>query len=194
MPKRTIAVSVVAAVVVLVVTGVLLAGLGDDEPAAAPKGYATFEVQIGGRSVSFAYPRAWGDVERQSERGVQVFRIFGPRDADGERSVVRLAAQPDKTISFESLYGLTDGNDRLELANDREISEQDVDVPGAEHAKRRVLEYDLQTDSGGTQRSRSSTIFALSDEGLFISLAADTPAGKPAVDANAVLESLTLDG
>lgn len=193
MPKPAILISVLAAVAVLVAAGVLLAVLRDDGPPAPPEGYATFEAQVGGRTVSFAYPRAWGAVQRGSEQGVSTFSFRGPADADGERSAVRMAADPGTTISFQSQYGLVDGNDRLQLANEREIEEQDVDVPGAEQAKRRVLEYDLSSD-GGAQRSRSSTIFAQSEDGLFVSLVADTSADKPDVDADAVLESLTLDG
>jgi hypothetical protein len=194
MPKPAILKAVLAAVAVLVLAGVLLSVLRDDGPAAPPQGYATFAAEVGGRTVSFAYPRAWGAVQRGSEQGVRTFRFRGPPDPQGERSVVRLAADPGATTSFQSQYGLVDGNDRLQLANDREIEEKDVDVPGAEQAKRRVLEYDLSTDDGGTQRSRSSTIFALSKDGLFVSLVADTSAEDPDVDADAVLASLTLDG
>ena len=194
MPTRTVVISVLAAVVVLVAVGVVLARSGGDGSAAVPKGYATYEARIDGHTVRFAYPRAWGDVERRTERGVQIFRIRGPRDDDRERSAIRLAAEPDTNISFQSQYGLVDAHDRLQLANDRELSEEDVDVPGAEHAKRLVLEYDLRTDAGGTQRSRLSSVSAQTDDGLFVTLLADTAADDPDVDADAVLESLSLDG
>lgn len=194
MPNRTVVICIVVAVLALVAAGVVLSGLRDDEAARAPEGYATFQATVDGHTVQFAYPQAWGDVERETEQGVQVFRVLGPRGADGTRSVVRMTADPGTTISFESHYGLVDAHDRLQLANDREISEEDVEVGGAEHAKKLVLEYDLKTDDGETQRSRSSSISAQSEDGLFVSLIADTPATDPAVDADAVLRSLTLDG
>lgn len=178
----------------LVVAGIVLAGRDDDGPAASPAGYATFETQLEGRTVSFAYPRAWGEVERRTESGVQTFRFRGPPDADGERSAVRLAADLDAEIGFDAQYGLVAAHDRLRMAKVREISEKDVDVPGAERAKRLVLEYDLPTDRGATQRSRASAIFAQSADGLFVTLLVDTAAADPDVDADAVLDSLTLDG
>lgn len=194
MPTRNLVMLVVLAVALLVVAGIVLAGRDDDRPAAAPAGYATFETQLEGRTVSFAYPRAWGEVERRTESGVQTFRFRGPPDADGERSAVRLAADPDADIGFDAQYGLVTAHDRLRMANVREISEEDVDVPGAERAKRLVLEYDLRTDRGATQRSRASSIFAQSADGLFVSLLVDTAAADPDVEADAVLGSLTLDG
>lgn len=192
MPRPAVVMSVVVAVIALVVAGVLLSR-GGEQPAAAPNGYTTFSASFGGHTVRFAYPRAWGAVERKTEQGVQIIRILGPRAGDGAPSVVRLTADPDTTASFDVHYGLIDGNDRLQLRNVREISKQDVDVPGAEQARRRVLEYDLKRATG-VQRSRSSTIFALADDGLFVNLLVDTPADKPDVDAGAVLGSLTLDG
>ncbi len=194
MPKPTILIAVLAAVAALVLGGVLLSVLRDDGPPAPPDGYATYEARVGGRTVTFAYPRTWGPVQRATEKGVATFVLRGPRDADGERSVVRMAADPDTTTSWKASYGLVDAHDRLQMANEHEIEEKDVDVPGAEHARRRVLEYDLATDGGAAQRSRSSTIFAQSRDGLFVSLGADTAAANPDVDADAVLASLTLDG
>lgn len=194
MPKPNIVISVVAAVAVLVVAGVVLAGLAGDSPAAPPDGYKTFEAQIDGHTVSFAYPGAWGAVARSTEGGVQVFKALGPRGADGTRSIVRMTADPGTTISFDSQFGLIDAQDRLQLVNDRMVSREDIDVPGAENARRLVLDYDLKTAGGGTQRSRSSTVSARSADGLYVSLIADTPAADPAVDADAVLASLTLEG
>ncbi|MDP8967272.1 MAG: hypothetical protein M3N04_01595, partial [Actinomycetota bacterium] len=174
MPKRNLVMFVVAAVVLLVVAGIVLAARDEDRAAAPPAGYAIFETQLKGRTVSFAYPRGWGAVERRTESGVQTFRFRGPPDADGERSAVRLAADLDAAIGFEAQYGLVTAHDRLTMANVEEISEEEVDVPGAERAKRLVLEYDLRTDGGGTQRSRASSIFAQSDDGLFVTLLVDT--------------------
>lgn len=192
MPTRNLVMLVALAVVVLVVAGVVLAGR-EDGPGPAPAGYATFETELAGRAVSFARPAAWGEVERREERGVQTFRFRGPPDAAGARSAVRLAADLDTDIGFDAQYGLVAAHDRLRMANVREISEQDVDVPGAERARRLVLEYDLRTERGDTQRSRASSIFARSDDGLFVTLLADTAAAAPDVDADAVLDSLTLD-
>lgn len=194
MPKPSVVISVVVAVIVLVAAGVLLAALGDDKPAEPPADYATFSATYGDRVVRFAYPRAWGDPERRTEKGVEVVRVFGPPDADGARSVVRMAADPQTNVSLEAQYSLIDGQDRLQLLNDREVSVDDVDVPGADAAKKRVLEYDFKTKSGAVQRSRSSAIFALANTGLFVDLVVDTSAQSPDVDADAVLDSLTLDG
>ena len=194
MPKPTVVISVVCAVVALVVAGVLVSMLGKDEPAGPRRATPRTRANYGERTVRFAYPRAWGEVERRTERGVDVARVFGPPDADGARSVVRMTADPDTTISFESQYGLIDGQDRLQLRNDEEISVEDADVPGARQAKRRVLEYDYAPPGGAVQRSRSSTMFALADGGLSVIVTVDTPAAGAEVDADAVLESLTLDG
>lgn len=192
MPRRNLVMSVVITVVALLVAGIVLAGGGDDGAGPPPAGYATYEAQLEGRTVSFAYPRAWGTVERRTESGAQTFRFRGPPDDDGERSTVRLAADLDADIGFDAQYGLVSAHDRLRMANVREIAEQDVDVPGAERAKRLVLEYDLPTDAGGAQRSRASSIFAQSGDGLFVTLLADTAAANPDVDAETVLDSLTL--
>lgn len=193
MPRRDIVMLVVLAVVVLVAAGAVLAAR-DDGPGAAPAGYATFETQLAGYTVSFARPAAWGAAERGAQSGVQTFRFRGPPDADGERSAVRLAADLDTDIGFDAQYGLVSAHDRLRMANVREISEHDVDVPGAERARRLVLEYDLRTARGTTQRSRASSVFARTDDGLFVTLLADTAADEPDVDADAVLDSLALDG
>jgi len=193
MPKPAVFLSVAAVVLVLVVAGVLLSGGGGDEPGPAPQGYAKFSGDFGGQTVRFSYPRAWGAAERTTEQGVQIVRFRGPPDAAGERSVVRLNAKPDTTADFDVQFNLIDGNDRLQLLNDNQLSKEDVDVPGAEQATKRVLEYDLKT-TAGVQRSRSSAIFALGKRGLFVSLIVDPLPAKPDVDAGAVLESLTLDG
>lgn len=127
MPKPTVVIAVVAAVVLLAAAGLLASVLRDDGPPAPPQGYATFSAKVGERTVSFAYPKAWGAVERSREKGVDIFRVFGPPDADGARSVVRATAEPGTTVSFASQYGLIDGNDRLQLANVREVDNLPVD-------------------------------------------------------------------
>lgn len=194
MPKPTVVISVLAAVAVLVAAGLLVSLVGDDGPDPAPKDYATFSATYDGRTVRFAYPRAWGAVERRTKQGVEVVRVFGPPDAQGTRSVVRMAVDPGTTVSFDSQYGLIDGQDRLQMLNDKEISVKSVDVPGAQEARQRVLDYDFKTKSSAVQRSRSSTTFAIADNGLFVNIVVDTPAAAPDVDADTVLGSLTLDG
>lgn len=193
MPKRGIVVTVLAVVVVLVAGGVAIGLLSGDERAAAPAGYVTHEIEVDGHRVNFAYPRAWGDVESRTEQGVQIVEVRGPAEA-GLRPGIRLAANPGTTTPFEPHYAILAAQAGVTNVDLEEISAEDVEVPGAGQAKRRVVEHTRRDANGAERRLRQSAIFAQSDDALFVTLVVQPAPGGSEPDVDAVLASLRLDG
>jgi hypothetical protein len=191
MPTTKVLLGAVALVAALVVAGLLLARSGG--PVEPPSDYATFTGEVGGRTVSFAYPRAWGEVRATGEMDGAELQVEGPRAQDGTASIIQLLGEGGVRTSFDSVYGVSRASVTNSLRRSEVAEEADVDVEGAAQARRRVTTYDLQTRAGDT-RGRLSAVIALADDGVLVNLSVATTAEDPDVDARAVLDSLSLDG
>jgi len=194
MPKRNIVITALAIAAALVVGGVAIGLLTGGDPSPAPGGYVTHEMKAGGHTVRFAYPGSWGDVTSSTEDRIRFATVRGPAGEGGLRPYIRVSAEPGATAPFDPHYAILVAQGNVSLSDVKEISRDDVEVPGAEQARRRVIEHSRRGEDGTSRRSRQSGIFAQSDDALFVTLFTEPAPGGSEPDAGAVLDSLRLDG
>jgi hypothetical protein len=178
MPGRRTVLVALALVVVLVVAGALLTLRG-----ATPEGLAEWEGELSGQAVRFAYPEGWAAPSPDGRPSAMVTK--GPR-IDGLAPVVRAAAEPGPGPSFEAGYGVRKASSIVQL-DGRAVTEEELDVPGAERAMRLDIEY----SNGEGGQDRLSGIYAKGAEG-FVIFTVGTASPPRTLDVEAILDSLSL--
>jgi hypothetical protein len=170
--------------------GVALAGCGGGGAleGEVPASYVTFR----GEGVTFAHPPGWQPERRPfPEGGAQIF--FAPPSPGPVPDQISLTVERGVTPEeFES------SNDQVrsglvERRSAEIVSDEEVDVEGAQIAFRAVIEL----PSGplvGPVAVRSTIVDLLTDGGTSVSLAVPVPqrGGEERVDAEAVLSSLRV--
>jgi hypothetical protein len=150
---------------------------GDPE---VPDGYATYR----GDGVSFVHPEGWEPTERDLGKGITEVRFQDPAAAGAGDAAVSLTVQAGVGERFDAM--LESERTVLESAGGAEVSQDEVDVPGARKAYRSTIESD---------GAASEAIDVLAPDGRHIALAAGGPDDQSdAVDAGAVVDSLRLEG
>lgn len=111
--------------------------------------------------------------------------------------MVRLTVNPDQTGDFRERYKFLDVQDGVIVKNSRKVSEDDTEVPGTEEAIRQVREFDDTVDNGtpqgDTKRLQTTSVYAQTDDDVFLTLSVLDSATDPVVDARAVLDSLRVE-
>jgi hypothetical protein len=171
-PRLVLILAALGVAAVLVLAGVLVAGSSDDGPFQGepdlPSGYVTYEGDVGGQRFSFAYPRDWGEPERDEGRLSVTFETQGERSAEGTRPLLQARIRPETGADFTAAFEIAKQQTRLSAGLDTRISdERDVELDGADEA--RVVEYrfDVPTDSG-REPARGLGLFAMTPGETFV--------------------------
>lgn len=180
MPGRRTVLAVLALVVVLVVAG---AGLTLRE--ATPEGLAEWEGELAGQAVRFAYPEGWAAPSPDGRPSKVVTK--GPR-IDGIAPMVGALAEPGPGPSFEAAYEVSAASSVTQLGG-RVVTEEEVDVPGAQRAMRLDIEY----PNGVGGQDRVAGLYAKGADG-FVIFAVGTASPPRTLDVEAILDSLSLRG
>jgi hypothetical protein len=175
MPKRSLI--LLAALAVLA-----LAGCGDDGfegKAEVPDGYAIYR----GEGVTFVHPAAWKPATRELKQGVTEVR-FQADGAGAAAPAVSLTVQAGVGDRFDDM--LDSERAVLETTAGAEVTQDEVDVPGARKAYRSTIESDA---------AKSKAIDVLLPDGRHVALAAGAPDGQDdTLDVDAVVGSLRVEG
>jgi hypothetical protein len=164
-------------------------GGGGALDAEVPASYVTFR----GEGVTFAHPPGW-QPERQPfpEGGAQI--IFAPPSPGPEPSA-RISLSVERGVTPEDFESLIDQvrSGLVERRSGEIVSDEEVDVAGAQVAFRLVIEF---PPGPGTDpvAVRSTIVDLLTDGGTSVSLAVPVAqrGGEEPVDAEAVLASLRV--
>ena len=136
-----------------------------------PDGYATYR----GNGVSFVHPASWKLTTRELGKGITEVRFQDPSGAD---AAVSLTVQPDVGERFDAL--LESERTVLETAGGADVSQDEVELPGALKAYRSTIDGDGAT---------SQAVDVLAPDGRHLALAA----GGDELDVDAVIRSLRLE-
>jgi hypothetical protein len=142
-----------------------------------PEGYATYR----GNGVSFIHPGAWKPTTRELGKGITEVRFQDPAAADDADAAVSLTVQSGVGDRFDAM--LDSEREVLETAGGADVSQDEVDVPGARKAYRSTIE---------TGSSASQAVDVLTPDGRHLALAAG--GDDDALDVDAVITSLRLEG
>jgi hypothetical protein len=160
----------------------LLVGCGDDGfegKADIPDGYAIYR----GNGVSFVHPADWKPTTRELKDGLTEVRFQAP-GSGAAAPAVSLTVQAGVGDRFDAV--LDSEREVLETAGGANVSQDEVDVPGARKAYRSTIETDA---------ARSEAVDVLLPDGRHLALAAGAPEGEDdAVDVDAVVGSLRIEG
>jgi hypothetical protein len=141
-----------------------------------PDGYAKYR----GNGVSFIHPAAWKPTTRELGKGITEVRFQDPAAAD---AAVSLTVQPGVGDRFDAM--LDSEREVLETTGGADVSQDEVDVPGARKAYRSRIEAGAAT---------SEALDVLAPDGSHLALAAGAPDGdEDALDVGAVIGSLRLE-
>lgn len=139
-----------------------------------PDGYATYR----GNGVSFVHPAAWKPTTTELGKGVTEVRFQDP--AAKGAAAVSLTVQPGVGDRFDAV--LDSEREVLETTAGADVSQDEVDVPGARKAYRSTIETDAAT---------SKAVDVLAPDGRHLALAAG--GDDDALDVDAVVASLRLE-
>jgi len=134
-----------------------------------PDGYVTYR----GNGVSFVHPAGWRPVTRELGKGITEVRFQGEGDA-----AVSLTVQAGVGDRFDPQ--LESEREVLETTAGADVSQDEVDVPGARKAYRSTIESDS---------AKSQAVDVLTPDGRHLALAA----GGDDLDVDAVIGSLRLE-
>jgi ABC-type glycerol-3-phosphate transport system substrate-binding protein len=139
-----------------------------------PDGYATYR----GNGVSFIHPAAWKPTTRDLGKGITEVRFQDPAADD---AAVSLTVQPGVGDRFDAM--LDSEREVLETTGGADVSQDEVDVPGARKAYRSTIE---------TGSAASQAVDVLMTDGRHLALAAGGDHDE--LDVDAVITSLRLEG
>jgi hypothetical protein len=170
--------------------GLVLAGCGGGGAldAEVPASYVTFR----GEGVTFAHPPGWQTDRRPFSEGARV--IFAPPSPGPEPSA-RISLSVERGVTPEDFESLIDQvrSGLVERRSGEIVSDEEVDVAGAQVAFRLVIEF---PPGPGTDpvAVRSTIVDLLTDGGTSVSLAVPVAqrGGEEPVDAEAVVSSLRV--
>lgn len=141
-----------------------------------PDGYATYR----GNGVSFIHPAAWKPTTRELGKGITEVRFQDPAAAGDAAPAVSLTVQPGVGDRFDAM--LDSERDVLETTAGADVSQDEVDVPGARKAYRSTIE---------TGATKSQAVDVLAPDGRHLALAAG--GDEDTLDVDAVIRSLRLE-
>jgi hypothetical protein len=136
-----------------------------------PDGYATYR----GNGVSFVHPATWKPATRELGKGITEVRFQNPA---GSGAAVSLTVHADVGARFEAQ--LESERAVLEAAGGADVSQDEVELPGARRAYRSTIEGEDAT---------SEAVDVLAPDGRHLALAA----GGDELDVDAVIRSLRLE-
>jgi hypothetical protein len=149
-----------------------------------PHGYNVYR----GNGVSFVHPASWSPTTRTLARGVTEIRFADPGGKGPAAAAVSLTIEPGVGARFEAQ--LDSERAVLESVGGAEVSQDAVDVPGADKAFRSTVEV----PDRGSGPSASQAVDVLLPDGRHLALAAGAPdSRRDAIDADAVITSLRLE-
>ena len=155
-------------------------GSGFDGDVDVPDGYATYS----GNGVSFVHPEGWRATTKSLGHDITEVRFQDPAASGPAPAAISLTVQPGAGERFDSR--LEGERAVLEGAGGAEVTQEEVDVPGATKAVRSTIE------SAG---ARSEAVDLLVPGGSHLALAAGGPdGGQGELDADAVIASLRVEG
>jgi hypothetical protein len=166
--------------------GVALAGCGGGGAldAEVPASYVTFR----GEGVTFAHPPGWQTERRPFAEGARV--IFAPPSPGPVPDQISLTTERGFTPQeFESRTDQIRSG-LVERSSGEIVSDEEVDVEGAQIAFRSVIEF--PPGAAGPVAVRSTSVELLADGGTYVSLSVAVPENEERVDAEAVLASLRV--
>lgn len=172
----------------LVGLGLLLRS-GDDAPA-TPDGFVAGTVRGAGGSARLAYPKRW-TVRRSTQANATILTASGPTVAGAtSHPLAQLRVYP-APASFESLSAVIIGSARVDAgASAHQLERKDVDVPGAQDARRATFAGTL---GSGTPETLGLVVARTSgDRALGATLVVVAPAGSH-VDVRRILSTLAVN-
>jgi len=164
----------VAIACVCVVVG-LAAIIAISSTAGPPDGYVVFHE----RDVRVYLPDAFRTTA-EGERDILI-AVVGP-----DRDSVQVAVVPRRGRSMARYERFTLANVRNAVPSATDLRREDVDVPGADEARRMTLH--------DPDRDRDITIVIARDDKRFVTLSIDERAGSDALDEGTVEDSFALTG
>jgi hypothetical protein len=167
--------------------GLALAGCGGGGAldAEVPASYVTFR----GEGVTLAHPPGWQPDRRPFAQGARV--VFTP-PSPGPVPVDQISLSVERGVTPEDFESLIDQvrSGLVERRSGEIVSDEQVDVAGAQVAFRSVIEF--PPGAAGPVAVRSTAVDLLTDGGTSVSLAVAVPKAEERVDAEAVVSSLRV--
>jgi hypothetical protein len=150
-----------------------------------PASYVTFR----GEGVSLAHPPGWQPDRRPFSEGARV--VFAP-PSPGPAPVDQISLTVERGFTPEEFESRTDQirSGLVERSSGEIVSDEEVDVEGAQIAFRSVIEF--PPGAAGPVAVRSTSVEVLADGGTYVSLSVAVPENEERVDAEAVLASLRV--
>jgi hypothetical protein len=153
-----------------------------------PAGYVTFR----GEGVTFAHPPGWQPERQPFPEGAEVF--FAP-PSPGPEPFAQIALRVERGFTPDKFESRIDQvrSGLVQFDSAEIVSDEEVDVEGAQIAFRSVIEVPPGPGTGPLA-VRSTIVDLLTDGGALVSLAVPVPEreGEEPVDAEAVLSSLRV--
>jgi hypothetical protein len=168
--------------------GAVLSGCGGGGAldAEVPASYVTFR----GEGVTLAHPPGWQTDRQPFSEGAEVF--FAP-SSPGPGPSAQIALRVERGFTPEDFESRTDQvrSGLVERRSGEIVSDEEVDVAGAQVAFRAVIEFP-PGPLVGPVALRSTIVSLLADGGTYVSLSVAVPEGEEPVDAEAVVSSLRV--
>lgn len=195
MPPLKLVAGVLVATVLIAAVAIARSGDGEEDAsqsASVPDGYVTFEGELEGRVVSFAYPEDWGEVETRagSIEDEIFFEVAGPPSAGGQGPAIKVGIQLE-SASPEAVLQANLAS--AQFQNEVEVtSEEETDVVGAVEGIRAEATYPVESGASGEEDFRSVLVVASAPDETAVLLIASGSAEDPGVDLDAVASSLRI--
>lgn len=179
-----------AAVLVLALAAAGCGG-GDDEAAGPlPDGLQALETDL----FRVGHPEGWSVETAPSPDGIEgatLTNVLSPKLPDGTQAEVVVVATPGYGSSLDAAVDLADEAAQTRNGRREVLARKDVDVPGAEGARR----IDADTPRQDGVLVRTVNVLALAEDRTLVNLAIFVPGPElPDVPVEAIVDSLVVRG